>query len=240
MVLTKAAHPAPWSKGHLPVIRSWLDGISPILDPMAGIGRLDLPGVVFSEIEPEWAEQCPLPALVADAACLPFRSGTFPAAVTSVDFGNRMADHHDARERCRPCQATGQVLARGEWVTCPACGGNGVRAHERNTYRHKLGRRLNPKNVAQLQWGGRYQEAHIPILQEVWRVLRPGGLFLLNVSNHYRGDVEQNVTGWYRRHMSETGWTLVRSAVTKTPRQRQGANGDKRVEYEWLLLWRRA
>lgn len=237
-------HPAPWSRQHLPVIRSWLDGLSPILDPMAGIGRLSLPGLVCSELEPEWAVQCPRPALAADAHCLPFRAATFAAAVTSVTYGSRMADHHNATERCSACAATGQVTAyrvAGVDVLgpCPACGGKGTRDHHRNTYRHQLGRPLHRANTGAMQWGDRYRDAHVAILQELWRVLRPGAPFLLNVSNHLRGNVEQDVVGWYRRHMADVGWTLERRAAVRTPRQRDGANRDKRVDHEWLLLWRR-
>lgn len=243
-VLAAPEHPAKWSKALGPIVRTWLRGYTPILDPLAGVGAIDLPGLVCGELEPEWARQCPHPTFVGNALCMPFRRASVAAALTSVAFGNRMSDHHDARERCKACGATGRVPGPSPdgvaaWERCRPCDGRGYRTYRRNTYRHLLGRPLHPDNSGQLPWGGKYQEFHIAFLQELLRVLRPGAPFVLNVSNHYRGKVEQDVVGWFRTHMEDTGWELERKAAVRTPRNRFGANRDLRASHEWLLLWRR-
>lgn len=123
-------------------MKQWLAGLSPILDPMAGVGRLRLPGLVYNEIEPNWARQCPGPTLVANAMRLPFRDNTFPAAVTSPTYGNRMADHHNAKDGSR-----------------------------RTSYFHCYGEDLHPDNTGLLHWGPEYRAKHVAIWHEVYRVV---------------------------------------------------------------------
>jgi tRNA G10 N-methylase Trm11 len=103
-----------------------------VLDPFAGTGRVNDLGLdsVGVEIEPEWAGMSPR-TLVGDATALPFPAGTFGAVITSPTYGNRMADHHDARDGSR-----------------------------RTTYRHLLGRPLSAGNAGAMQWGEPYQDLH--------------------------------------------------------------------------------
>jgi tRNA G10 N-methylase Trm11 len=95
--------------------------------------------------------------VVGDALALPFPDATFDAVVTSPTYGNRMADHHHARD--------GSL---------------------RYSYTHTLGRSLHPNNSGTLHWGAEYQRFHSLAWREVWRVVRPGGRFVLNIKDHVR------------------------------------------------------
>lgn len=83
-----------------------------VLDPMAGIGRVhDLPArvaITFGvEIEPEWANQR-IGTTVGDATALPANwTNNFDAVVVSPVYGNRMSDHHEAKDSCKACDGTG-------------------------------------------------------------------------------------------------------------------------------------
>lgn len=212
----------------------------PVLDPMAGVGTLATlcPGAYLNELEPEWACQADAiahhgPITTCDARALPYADGFFWAVCCSPTYGNRMADHQDAQERCRPCAATGYVL--GE--VCEKCDGKGRRFYVRHTYRHYLGRPLHPANTGGMQWGAAYRTMHQAIWAECWRVLAPGGVFVLNVSDHYRKGQRQSVSAWHRDACVEIGFTVVQRRKVKTPRQGHGQNGALRVAYEdiWIM-----
>ena len=140
-------HPATYTDALLPIFAELLlkshghsvavgPGPAKILDPFAGTGKIArlrawLPQAEFYgyEIEPEWAEQ----ARAAGCACttgdsrqMHYPDAMFDAICTSPTYGNRMADHHEARD-----------------------------ASPRHTYRHTLGRPLTPGNSGALQWGER-------------------------------------------------------------------------------------
>lgn len=203
---TLTRHPARYSRSLLPTLHQWLGGLFPVLDPMAGIGASGIEGLIHSELEPEWAQQCPRPVVAADACSLPFPANTFAAVVTSPTYGNRMADHHNARDDSR-----------------------------RNTYRHALGRPLNQANTGQLQWGPGYRAVHRRIWREVLRVLRPGGTFVLNISDHPRAGKMMPVTDWHLSTLEFAGFELVEHCHVETPRNRFGANGELRAEHESLI-----
>lgn len=206
-----APHPAKWSAALLPTIREWLDGYCPVLDPMAGVGSSGIPGLVHGELEFPWAAQCPRPVVVSDANHLPFPDRAFSAWVSSFTYGNRMADQY-----------------KGD-----------AKGSTRYTYRLALGQPLHQANTGRLQWGHDYREAHRPILAELWRVTRRGGLGILNISNHIRKDREEPVVEWVIGHMLLSAWVLEEARPIPTPRQRNGKNGEKRVGHEWLLRFRK-
>jgi SAM-dependent methyltransferase len=110
---------------------------------------------------------------------------------------------------------------------------------KRNTYRHALGKPLHPQNGAGLQWGERYRELHRAAWQEVRRVLAPGGLLVLNVSDHIRAGKRQAVGQWHCETLQALGFVLLARHDVKTPRQRYGANGALRVESEQVYLLRK-
>lgn len=251
-----APHPAPFSTsilseiqqllpraidlGYLP--RHTLLGQLRVLDPFGGVGTLQsvLPGAFVNELEPEWVAQSPVHGrlMVGDATQLPVADGAIDVVITSPCYGNRMADHHDAKERCRWCRGSGRAPNLGY---CPKCGGAGVRQYRRITYKHYLGRKLHNANAGAMQWGPRYKQLHIDAWIEAARVLRRRGLFVLNISDHWRQGEWAPVSEWHHDELSHLGFERVEALCTdvETPRMRFGANSHLRAPVEHLWVYRR-
>jgi tRNA G10 N-methylase Trm11 len=172
-----------------------------VLDPFAGTGGihwLDQFGfpTVGVEIEPEWAMAHPR-TVVGDATSLPFADRVFPFTITSPCFGNRMSDHHDAQD--------------GSY---------------RRTYKHLLGRDLAPANTGAMAWGSTYRVVHAVAWYEVWRVTKPGGIFVLDIKDHIRDHVRQNVTRWHYDTITGLGFSLVEVIEPEVKGFRMGENRD--------------
>jgi tRNA G10 N-methylase Trm11 len=172
-----------------------------VLDPFAGIGGvhdLDLFGyhTVGVELEPKWAAAHPR-TIVGDATSLPFADESFKFVVTSPCFGNRMADHHNAQD--------------GSY---------------RRTYRYMLGQELHPRNTGQLQWGPAYKVMHAVAWFEAWRVLQPGGVFVLDIKDHIRDHRRQHVTDWHYEVLSGLGFELAEVIRPEVKGFKFGENRD--------------
>src|SRR5690606_26606499 len=115
--------------------------------------------IVGIEIEPDWAKAHPC-VQQGDATSLPFKNGRFRWIVTSPAYGNRLADKHNAQERCKQCRGTGITIT----AECPKCNGTGRRVYKRITYRHYLGHELHPNNTGGMQWGDVYRSMH----EKIW------------------------------------------------------------------------
>ena len=195
-------HPAKFSSGVLEAAAVILGehDVLRVLDPFAGVGTVHvLPyDTVGVEIEPEWAAADPR-TIVGDATSLPFSDGTFDTVVTSPCYGNRMADHHEAKDSSR-----------------------------RHTYRHSLGRSLSANSAGAMQWGDQYRELHNRAWAEAVRVLRPDGLCLVVVSNHIRGGLRQRVVDWHLHSFIDAGFSVERVLSIPTQRLRHGAVRDLR------------
>jgi SAM-dependent methyltransferase len=222
MTATIVVHPAKFSFSILEVLREVLDverasqpfGLLTVLDPLAGVGSIhqlatNLICTTGVEIEKEWADQH-VDTMQGDATNLMFDSGYFDAVVTSPSYGNRMADHHNARDDSR-----------------------------RLTYKHSLGRDLSENSGAGLQWGGPYRDLHERILTEMIRVTRPGGIVVVNISNHIRKGVEEPVSQWWLASMILMGLHFEKAIPVVTPRMRFGENHQARVDTEWVFVTRR-
>lgn len=209
MSVATVAHPAKFSAAILERLAA-LNLPMPCLDPFGGLGKLHqvYPQAICLDIEPEWARVSG--DLVGDATYLPFADGTFASGVTSPTYGNRMADHHDARDGSR-----------------------------RHTYRHTLGRPLHARNSGQMQWGPDYRSLHWLTWCEIRRVLKPGALFALNCSDHIRAGQRQYVCAWHAGAMLDLGFALLDTLFVPTPRQRHGQNGSARVEAEQIMIFQR-
>lgn len=211
------AHPAKFSEPIIEHIARTLPLFLPppayVLDPFAGVGgvhRLEHLGYQTwgVEIEPEWASQH-IMTIVGDATALDWADVSFDAIVTSPCYGNRMADHHDAKD-----------------------------GSKRNTYKHTLGRDLHENNAGSMQWGEAYMDLHIKAWIEAVRVLRPGGMFVLNCKNHHRKGQLQHVTEWHLGHLMSLGLTVEQVDRVPCYGNRFGAN-RKRVEFETVAFLRK-
>lgn len=123
-------------------------------------------------------------------------------------YGNRMADHHDAKDDSK-----------------------------RITYRHKLGRPLHERNTGQMQWGGEYMLMHRLAWIEVWRVLTPGGWFVLNIRDHIRDGKRVPVCDWHVLTAKSIGFELRNEQEVKTRGMRFGANRDLRLDHEMVYTF---
>jgi len=241
-------HPAKFSDVLLPVFSEFLEYMYPVLDPMAGTGKLGkvVSHAFLNELEPEWADQCRAypgaTVTCGDARDLPYPDGFFAGVGTSPTYGNRMADHHSATEKCRACKCTGWEDPAARWTSsrsCPKCKGVGHRTYVRNTYRHTLGRPLTPGNTGMLHFGDEYKTVTRAIYAECRRVLQPGGAFVLNVSDFIRNKAVFDATIWHVGTMSDLGFDLEDERRIPTPRNRQGQNREARVEFESVFLFRK-
>ena len=188
------------------------DGL--VLDPFAGTGRIHelattTRSIVGVEIEPEWAALHPS-TVVGNALELPFADDSFDAIATSPAYGNRLADHHEARD--------GSV---------------------RRSYRHDLGRPLHPANAGGLQWGEGYRTFHRDAWIEAVRVLRPGGMFVLNIKDHVRAGRVVPVTAWHVGVLASwCGLTPIEVIEVPCAGMRYGANSQARTGVEYVIVFR--
>jgi SAM-dependent methyltransferase len=217
------SHPARYSAELLPIFAEMLRAtVGPgamVLDPFAGTGRIhelhpefDTYGI---ELEPEWADLHER-TQVGDATALPFPAASMDAIVTSPTYGNRLADSHNASDPER-----------------------------RRSYTHDLGRSLSEGNSGAMHWrnGGDgsafYRDLHLSAWREAERVLRPGGVFILNMKDHYRDGRLQPVTAWHTWALGFIGaLEYLDSRAVETRDLRQGANGELR-SMETVHLFRK-
>lgn len=212
-------HPAKFSAPILGEVRRLLGKYVPagatLLDPFAGVGGIHQLNPEYTtvgvELEPEWAKQSPH-TIVGNALELDqlFANDFFDAVVTSPCYGNRMADHHNARDTSK-----------------------------RYTYRHMLGRMPTEGSSAVMQWGPAYKRFHNLAWLQVWDVLKPGGIFILNSSDHVRGGQMQQVSLWHKRACTAIGFELLEWTSVRTQRMRNGANARLRVDHEDVLAFRK-
>lgn len=233
------AHPAKFSESILHKLDEILPTTGNLLDPFAGVGKIHSLGraSIGVELEPEWAMQHNR-TIVGNALHLPFPDASFDIVCTSPCYGNRMADHHHAQERCAFCWATGVVghergLPTG--TICPKCNGAKKRDYKRHTYRHYLGRDLSDNSSAVMQWGNAYRAFHASAWAEVRRVLGRGGLFVLNISDHHRGGCVEPVSAWHVKTLRRLGFVPQRLHKIETPRMNQGENYHLRCEFEYVI-----
>ena len=213
-------HPAKFSQPILDELRrltATLPDGARVLDPFAGVGlihTLDRFDTVGVELEPEWASQHER-TVVGDSRFLTarFDPESFDAVVTSCSYGNRMADAYAGDPK----------------------------GSRRVTYRIHLGRPLTEGSGAGLQWrdgrgGDAYRALHEQVWAECFAVLKPGGKLFLNVSDHIRDGRVQHVVDWHFGALERAGFKVDAKHRVETQRMRMGANGDKRVNAEAVLV----
>lgn len=222
MTATQIRHPAKFSDALLPVLAKAVLDCRRVLDPLGGVGKVALikrygfRGFVFvNELEPEWAAQAKAngadKVTIGDARSLPYADGIMDAICTSPVYGNKLSEH---------C----------EWKPERKC----------ITYKSYLGRALHERNAGRYYfWEREYADIHWPAWIEAVRVLRQGGLFVLNASKFIRKGEEMDVTGWHVNVLEQLGLVVVDRHQVETPRQRFGANADKRVTHEDVVVLRK-
>lgn len=201
-------HPAKYTTEILYAITDILSryNVHNVLDCFAGTGRIhSIPfHTIGVEIEPEWARMHPA-TIIANAMNLPFQSGTFDAVCTSPTYGNRMADSHNARDGSR-----------------------------RITYTHIIGRELHQNNSGKMQFGIQYKTLHIIVWHECFRVIRNGGIMVLNFKNHIRNGAEADVFSWHIQQLIKTGFKLREVIQIKAGGMRYGSGRVLRIPYEYI------
>ena len=213
-------HPHPAKFHDLAISRAAeiLADRSLVLDPFAGTGRCHELAtadrrVVGVEIEPEWAGMHPN-TITGDSRLLrrlliaeiPEYVGKFDAVFTSPTYGNRMADKHNAKD-----------------------------ASQRITYKHKLGRDLDPNNGGGMQWGPAYRNLHRLVWISTTSVCAEArGVF--NIKNHIRAGEEMPVVEWHIETLEKLGWKLAWKETIDTPGMRRGQNHELRVNDDYLIV----
>ena len=215
-LVSKPKHPAIYTDKFIRIFANKLSKCKNVYDPFAGTGKIALirnygfDGEIYCcEIEPEWTKQFSGIDFwfIGDSAKTGFLpDNIFDAICTSPTYGNRMADHFNAKDNSK-----------------------------RITYRHFLGRPLKPENTGRMQWGEKYRQKHIDIYNELFRVLRPNGKFILNISDHIRKGEIVRVSNWHIEKLVDIGFILVDDLKISTPRMRFGTNGDTRINHERII-----
>lgn len=220
--MTEPRHPAPFSVEILNLVERehLLPDVGIVLDPFAGVGRVHRLATttrrtVGIEIEREWAAAHP-DTRIGNALKLPFGVGAFDAACTSCCYGNRYSDHHRASD--------------GFW---------------RRSYHHDLiqvtgnpDHRLHPDNAGKLKGTSpAYWDLHRRAWLEVRRVLRPGGRFVLNVSDYIAGGKRIPMVETHIEMLIGLCFDLVKRFDVQTKRMRRGAHSQLRVDAEAVLVF---
>lgn len=207
-------HPAKFTKTLMPIfaeLLSTLPKTAKVLDPFAGTGKIhELPYDTHGiEIEPEWAAMHPK-TICGDSTKMKFSSGFFDAICTSPTYGNRMADHHEAKDNSK-----------------------------RNTYTHVLGRKLTENNTGAMQWGDDYKRLHEDVYAECFRVLKSDGILIINMKNHIRQGIEIDVNKWHIECLVKLGFDLERIVTVPLKGNGFGANGKVRTGVEYINMLRK-
>lgn len=200
-------HPAKYSDELLPFFKRELGGFKHVLDPFAGTGKLRDVRPDAILVEIEPEWAKMRGAIVANARYLPFVNGAFDAICTSPTYGNRLAD-------CLTDDGT-----------------------RRYTYNLALGRALRDENTGRLQWGSMYRRFHWAVWQECVRVLKPCGRFVLNIADHIRLGVIQEVSLWHEKALRKLGFVLTREYKVSTHKLVDGENWQARIPFEYVKVF---
>lgn len=222
--MDRIKHPAQYSEPIIHVLADMMrdQGFATVLDPFAGAGGIfrlrdehNIPGLFLGyEIEPEFVALHPH-TRHGNALRLPLADGIISHVITSPAYGNRMADQFIPGEGWEAAKTT------------------------RNTYAHRIGRKLHPNNGGGMQWGEEYRDFHLAVWKEMGRVLAPDGQIILNISDHIRSGELQPVKDWHASAITSLGYRLSESVPVQTRRNRYGQNGHVRVDCEWVMRFER-
>lgn len=110
----------------------------------------------------------------------------------------------------------------------------------RVNYTAYLGKPLHENNTGGMQWGVSYRSMHISAWEEVKRVLKRGGILILNIKDHIRAKERVYVTNWHIDTLVRMGFCMHEHRKIDAPGAATHlANGDARVPYESVILFER-
>jgi SAM-dependent methyltransferase len=183
-----------------------------VLDPFAGVGKLR---TIYPEaylLELEPEWAAVAGAIQGTVLNLPWGKDYFDMIVTSPPYGNRMSDSYRSNKK---------------WTYF--------------TYANSLDRPLTDGSGASMQWGKSYREFHMKAWQECDRVLKPGGRFILNISNHIRSGIEIDVTDFHHSVLTEElGYKTLMHYMVPTKRMRFGKHQQTaKVDYESVIVYKK-
>lgn len=222
-------HPARYTRSILDVLSLYLKPGMRVLDPFGGVGtlnKLSYTGaqIYTGEIEYRVCEQgAGFRKLCADAQLLPFANESFDAIVTSPTYGNRMADITLDEPSSQKLYCDDQ--SKHKW--------------KRNTYSSNFGFHLHDQNTGGMQWGEDYRNIHRTAYLESNRLLRRGGLMIVNISDHIRNFQRVYVSKWHYETLKECGFKYQNCRAVKTPRLTFGANSELRTACEYIFVLRK-
>ena len=214
-----AKNPAKFTDSIIDVIASKISewGGQMFLDPFGGSGKVaSIKNLIQCEvhcndIEKGWKEDYPVDKWYnQDAEFLDTNGILYDAIITSPTYGNRMADHHNAKD-----------------------------GSKRITYTHRYGEKLSEGNTGVMHFGKEYKLKHTNIFRHLIHLIHNNGLVMVNVSNFIRRGEEVDVVGWWKEMLSSLGLVFVEEVLIDTPRMRFGANREKRVNKESLLIYKK-
>jgi SAM-dependent methyltransferase len=199
-------HPAKYNNKFSPFFQTILQNCDLILDPFAGTGKLKQ--LLPQEVICLEIEPEWATDIVGNALYLPFKNESFDAICTSPTYGNRMADSFNDNQPDKH--------------------------YIRNTYTHSLGRKLHLDNSGHMQWGLQYRNFHKSAWKECLRVLKPHGVFCLNVKDHIRNKTIQPITNWHISVLEYYDLKLVNHYKVPLSGLKYGSN-TQRIEYESII-----
>lgn len=203
-------HPAPYSAPILELLAELIPDGSMVLDPFAGTGRIHQLADPVRGIDTTGIEIEPeWAALHPDTIC---------------------GDATKITETCWRWVRLFDVVA-----TSP-CSTRRSYTHDLRAFTGDPERQLAENNGGRMHWGAEYRALHEKAWGEVWKLLRPGGLFLLNVSDHIRAKQVVPVTEWHRQTVLALGFVHRETHQVTTRRQKHGENRE-RVECEEVQVY---
>ena len=227
----EARHPATYSESIILAIedalfahvgRSFTAPPPKGLDSMAGTGKLfdRIPWCDWRGVDLEvWADQDPR-VVIGDATKLKYASESFDFGVVSPTYGNGFADHHIPKDTSIRVSYFHRLRAAGRVMDA------------RNSGWFHFGPRGSRRETA------RYKLIHIKAWREMYRVLRWGGYFLLNVKNFYAANELVDVASWHREACEKIGFQLVDTIKVPVPGLKYGDDKTlKREEFEYLFVF---
>jgi len=234
--MLKYKHPASYNQQLLNALDKLVPDTGVILDFFGGVGKVGALAragriIIAGEIEKKWANQsvdngCDF-VVIADATRSPFKSNSIDAVVVSPSYGNRLADVDKSQRRRKKRKSD----------------------YTRRTYRSYYGKDLHINNSGNnMQWvrgprGKAYRLLHFRAWLEAARLLKVGGLLIINCKDHIRNGKWMHVCDWHWSMVERIGFEQrIRLEIPTTGDQNQNRHkqqGKRVVAYEQIAVYKK-